>query len=225
MGAPPPLKLCPLYLQAVDRRAALGLLAAAAAVSTAQPSEAAYGDAARVFAGKITNKSGASYRDDGAAGKVAQALDALPAAMIAPLLSLPPAPAQPALTRRCCWLAAPAAGFVPYAGEGFAVLIPSKWNPSKEQDFPGVVLRCVGPPARSHAAHMPHAGLGWRAHQGICCAAGFRYAMQGGARTNALECIDTEEAPALTLLFEGSQPVLQPWPHAAAALCPALLQL
>jgi hypothetical protein len=33
------------------------------------------------------------------------------------------------------------AGFIPYAGEGFAVLIPSKWNPSKEQDFPGVVLR------------------------------------------------------------------------------------
>eukprot|EP00879_Flechtneria_rotunda_P023381 GHRR01024731.1.p1 GENE.GHRR01024731.1~~GHRR01024731.1.p1 ORF type:complete len:207 (-),score=79.33 GHRR01024731.1:1429-2049(-) len=32
-------------------------------------------------------------------------------------------------------------GFVPYAGEGFALLLPSKWNPSKEQDFPGVVLR------------------------------------------------------------------------------------
>jgi hypothetical protein len=75
--------------EGVDRRAALGLLAAAAAVSTAQPSEAAYGDAARVFAGNVTNKS----------------------------------------------------GFIPYAGEGFALLIPSKWNPSKEQDFPGVVLR------------------------------------------------------------------------------------
>ena len=35
----------------------------------------------------------------------------------------------------------PPAGFVPYAGEGFAVLIPSKWNPSKEKDFPGTVLR------------------------------------------------------------------------------------
>jgi hypothetical protein len=32
-------------------------------------------------------------------------------------------------------------GFVPYAGEGFALLLPSKWNPSKEQDFPNVVLR------------------------------------------------------------------------------------
>lgn len=33
-------------------------------------------------------------------------------------------------------------GFLPYAGEGFALLLPSKWNPSKEVDFPGVVLRC-----------------------------------------------------------------------------------
>ena len=47
-------------LQAVDRRAALGLLAATAAVvGGAQPASAEYGDAARVFAGKITNKSGA----------------------------------------------------------------------------------------------------------------------------------------------------------------------
>jgi hypothetical protein len=33
------------------------------------------------------------------------------------------------------------AGFVPYAGEGYALLLPSKWNPSKERDFPGVELR------------------------------------------------------------------------------------
>lgn len=51
-------------MQAVDRRAALGLFAAAAALAGAQPSEAAYGDSARVFAGKITNKSGKwSYLD------------------------------------------------------------------------------------------------------------------------------------------------------------------
>jgi predicted lysophospholipase L1 biosynthesis ABC-type transport system permease subunit len=43
----------------VDRRAVLGGLAAAVAISAASPSEAAYGDAARVFAGTITNKSGA----------------------------------------------------------------------------------------------------------------------------------------------------------------------
>jgi hypothetical protein len=30
---------------------------------------------------------------------------------------------------------------VPYAGENFALLLPSKWNPSKEKDFAGVVLR------------------------------------------------------------------------------------
>jgi len=28
---------------------------------------------------------------------------------------------------------------VPYAGEGFALLLPSKWNPSKEKDFKGQV--------------------------------------------------------------------------------------
>eukprot|EP01024_Parvocaulis_polyphysoides_P012453 TRINITY_DN144_c0_g1_i1.p2 TRINITY_DN144_c0_g1~~TRINITY_DN144_c0_g1_i1.p2 ORF type:complete len:251 (-),score=67.33 TRINITY_DN144_c0_g1_i1:187-939(-) len=32
-------------------------------------------------------------------------------------------------------------GFVPYTGEGFAVLLPAKWNPSKEKDFKGVQLR------------------------------------------------------------------------------------
>eukprot|EP01025_Chloroclados_australasicus_P026829 TRINITY_DN2664_c0_g1_i1.p1 TRINITY_DN2664_c0_g1~~TRINITY_DN2664_c0_g1_i1.p1 ORF type:complete len:280 (-),score=48.67 TRINITY_DN2664_c0_g1_i1:361-1200(-) len=32
-------------------------------------------------------------------------------------------------------------GFVPYTGDGFAVLLPSKYNPSKEIDFKGVVLR------------------------------------------------------------------------------------
>lgn len=32
-------------------------------------------------------------------------------------------------------------GFTPYAGEGFSLEIPSKWNPSKEKEFPGTVLR------------------------------------------------------------------------------------
>ena len=73
----------------VDRRATLGMLAGAAALSSVPAANAEYGDAARVFAGTVTNKS----------------------------------------------------GFVPYAGEGFALLLPSKWNPSKEKDFSGVVLR------------------------------------------------------------------------------------
>ncbi|XP_042489550.1 oxygen-evolving enhancer protein 2, chloroplastic-like [Macadamia integrifolia] len=31
--------------------------------------------------------------------------------------------------------------FLAYTGDGFKVLIPAKWNPSKEQEFPGQVLR------------------------------------------------------------------------------------
>ena len=30
---------------------------------------------------------------------------------------------------------------MPYAGDGYALLLPSKWNPSKERDFQGVDLR------------------------------------------------------------------------------------
>eukprot|EP01024_Parvocaulis_polyphysoides_P026012 TRINITY_DN236_c0_g1_i2.p1 TRINITY_DN236_c0_g1~~TRINITY_DN236_c0_g1_i2.p1 ORF type:complete len:252 (-),score=50.30 TRINITY_DN236_c0_g1_i2:221-976(-) len=32
-------------------------------------------------------------------------------------------------------------GFVTYTGKGYAVLLPAKWNPSKEKDFKGVDLR------------------------------------------------------------------------------------
>jgi hypothetical protein len=32
-------------------------------------------------------------------------------------------------------------GFVAYNGDGFAILLPSKWNPSKEQEYPGTALR------------------------------------------------------------------------------------
>jgi photosystem II oxygen-evolving enhancer protein 2 len=30
---------------------------------------------------------------------------------------------------------------VTFSGDGFTVNIPAKWNPSKEQEFPGTVLR------------------------------------------------------------------------------------
>jgi hypothetical protein len=33
------------------------------------------------------------------------------------------------------------AGFVPYAGEGFTVALPARWNPSKEREYSGMVLR------------------------------------------------------------------------------------
>ncbi|XP_024367229.1 oxygen-evolving enhancer protein 2, chloroplastic [Physcomitrium patens] len=32
-------------------------------------------------------------------------------------------------------------GFSPFTGDGFSLDIPSKWNPSKEKEFPGTVLR------------------------------------------------------------------------------------
>ena len=31
--------------------------------------------------------------------------------------------------------------FLPYNGDGFKILIPAKWNPSKEVEYPGQVLR------------------------------------------------------------------------------------
>lgn len=32
-------------------------------------------------------------------------------------------------------------GYIPYRGEGFALLVPSTWNPSKERDFKDTVFR------------------------------------------------------------------------------------
>ena len=32
-------------------------------------------------------------------------------------------------------------GYIPYAGNGYALLVPSKWNPSKEKEYPGVEVR------------------------------------------------------------------------------------
>lgn len=31
--------------------------------------------------------------------------------------------------------------YLPYNGDGFKLLVPAKWNPSKEREFPGQVLR------------------------------------------------------------------------------------
>ena len=31
--------------------------------------------------------------------------------------------------------------FLPYTGDGFKLSVPSKWNPSKEVEYPGQVLR------------------------------------------------------------------------------------
>ncbi|GMH35037.1 hypothetical protein BSKO_02905 [Bryopsis sp. KO-2023] len=32
-------------------------------------------------------------------------------------------------------------GFLSYAGDGYSLLIPAKWNPGEERDFPGSILR------------------------------------------------------------------------------------
>lgn len=52
------------------------------------------------------------------------------------------------LTLNCNFVAANVFGkpktntdFLPYNGDGFKLSIPSKWNPSKEREFPGQVLR------------------------------------------------------------------------------------
>jgi len=74
---------------AISRRAACGMVAGVASVLAAKPALAAYGDAANVFGGEATNKS----------------------------------------------------GFLPYAGDGYAILIPSKFNVSKEREFPGMNMR------------------------------------------------------------------------------------
>jgi len=73
-----------------SRRAALSLLAGAAALSfaNAEPAQAAYGEAANVF------------------GPVKKAT-----------------------------------GFIDFTGNGFTLKVPSKWNPSREIEFPGTVAR------------------------------------------------------------------------------------
>ncbi|GJN10311.1 hypothetical protein PR202_ga28394 [Eleusine coracana subsp. coracana] len=73
----------------VSRRAALALLAGAAAVGVkVAPAAAAYGEAANVFGKPKTNTE-----------------------------------------------------YMAYSGDGFKLLIPSKWNPSREREYPGQVLR------------------------------------------------------------------------------------
>ena len=47
------------------------------------------------------------------------------------------------------------AGFVPYAGDGYALLLPGKWNPSKEREFAGMDVRC----AAARELQPPPAGL------------------------------------------------------------------
>jgi hypothetical protein len=90
---------------------AAGIAAGAALIAVPQPSLAAYGQSANIF-GKPTNTT----------GKLRECTQRIWRGAESSLLLLLP-------------------GFVPYAGEGYAVNLPSKWNPSNEKDFPGVQLR------------------------------------------------------------------------------------
>ncbi|MCO5581988.1 hypothetical protein L7F22_035877 [Adiantum nelumboides] len=69
---------------------------------------------------------------------IAAAAAAAVAAMSAPIH-----PAEAAYGEAANVFGAPKvdSGFVSYSGDGFTVKIPSKWNPSKEKEFPGTVLR------------------------------------------------------------------------------------
>jgi len=62
-------------------------------------------------------------------------------AVTAPLLASSPAMAGYGDSANVFGRVTNKSGFVPYTGENFAVLLPSKWNPSKEREFPGIVLR------------------------------------------------------------------------------------
>ena len=113
------------------RRSALGLLAAGAALVTrADPSQAAYGESANIF-GKTTNKAGAC-----ACTPRSTPVQLLVQCSSDHGLLLPTLNAYTSKNSCAC-----KSGFVPYAGEGYALLVPAKWNPSKEFDFPGVQLR------------------------------------------------------------------------------------
>jgi hypothetical protein len=51
------------------------------------------------------------------------------------------------------------AGFVPYAGDGYALLLPGKWNPSKEREFAGMDVRCAAAVPRASLALSPLTGF------------------------------------------------------------------
>ena len=50
---------------------------------------------------------------------------------------------------------------MPYAGDGYAMLLPGKWNPSKEREFAGMDVRCVLLLSCAQHSSCP---LGARAH-------------------------------------------------------------
>ena len=151
--------------QGASRRTLLSLVAGGAALlAGSNPAEAAFGDSANVF-GKATNTSGVELYSGQNAWRQ-------PAAITPRLVSKQSClhtalPSYTAESRRV-------AGFIPYAGEGWSLLLPSKWNPSREREFKGVEMRylssCSTPQQGCHVvpATRLHLQSGPQALQADC---------------------------------------------------------
>lgn len=109
--------------------------------------------------------------------------------------------ARPNVTvcRRAC-----PAGFIPYQGQGFALLIPSKWNPSKERDYPNVVFRCAGA-RRMRSGGAGCVGLQNGAAKGVQPAEGGGLPRQRRRR----QCAPRRGRAALTWCATPRRPALQ----------------
>ncbi|XP_020087457.1 oxygen-evolving enhancer protein 2, chloroplastic-like [Ananas comosus] len=111
-----------------SRRAA----AAAAAAATVRPTQ---------MACRAQNQAGSDDEVDGGAA-VSRRL-AMTALVGAAAVGIKVSPADAAYGQAANVFGKPKTNtdFLPYDGSGFKVLIPSKWNPSKEVEYPGQVLR------------------------------------------------------------------------------------
>nr|CAD1828136.1 unnamed protein product [Ananas comosus var. bracteatus] len=106
--------------------------AAAAAAATVRPTQ---------MACRAQNQAGSDDEVDGGAA-VSRRL-AMTALVGAAAVGIKVSPADAAYGQAANVFGKPKTNtdFLPYDGSGFKVLIPSKWNPSKEVEYPGQVLR------------------------------------------------------------------------------------
>jgi len=96
--------------------------------------------------GRYVEEESSSANTVAAAGRREAAFGAfgtavLSAASLAVAVSPEPAVAAYGESANIFGKAKQGASFVPFAGDGYAVLIPGKWNPSKEREFAGMDMR------------------------------------------------------------------------------------